>query len=184
MGIIPTPIYDNEFLMKSPQYFLILIFLFGYSAFSQEETSLNSGGFNTVEEQFSILNTINSSRSNLGDNGLINQQNNIFIQQIGDYNRVYSQTQSLSSNIDLVQNGDFNNIHLEVNAPSINANVIQNGDNNTVLDVIYYSNQDVGLNAIQNGNNLTINRIGVNSLSNKLQLVQEGSFKTITVISN
>ncbi len=31
-----------------------------------------------------------------------NQQNSVYLQQIGDYNRVYSQTQSLSSRIELI----------------------------------------------------------------------------------
>ncbi len=58
------------------------------------------------------------------------------------------------------------------------------GDSNSVYDNIYYSNLDILLNVIQNGDNLSVNRIGVNSLSNKIQLVQEGRFKSITVISN
>lgn len=168
--------------MKSPLNLLILILCMSYSAFSQEEIDLNLGEFNSVEEQFNVLNTYD--RLNFNNNTEINQQNSVIIQQIGDYNTVYSQTQSQSSNLELIQIGDFNNIQLEVNAPTINGRIIQNGNNNSVLDVIYYSNLDVGINAIQNGDNLTINRIGVNSLSNKLQLVQEGSFKTITVISN
>ena len=168
--------------MKSPLNLLILILCISYSAFSQEEIGLNLGEFNSVEEQFNVLNTYD--RLNFNNNTEINQQNSVIIQQIGDYNRVYSQTQSQSSNLELVQIGDFNNIQLEVNAPTINGRIIQNGNNTSGLDVIYYSNLDVGINAIQNGDNLTINRIGVNSLSNKLQLVQEGSFKTITVISN
>ena len=62
--------------------------------------------------------------------------------------------------------------------------LFKHGNNNYVQDDVYYSNVQVKLNAIQIGDNLTINRLGVNSLSNKLELVQEGSFKTITVISN
>ena len=124
------------------------------------------------------FNRFNLERSSL------NQQNEILIQQIGYNNTVFSQTQSQSSKIKLLQNGDFNSVYLDVNAPKIDAKIIQNGDSNIITDNIYYSNLDVKLNALQNGNNLSINRIGVNSLSNKLQLIQEGSFRTITVISN
>ena len=105
------------------------------------------------------------------------------IRQIGDYNRISSQTQSIYSDIDLFQLGNSNEIDLKINAPSINGKVFQNGNNNSVIDYIYYTNQDVHLNVIQNGDNLSVNRIGANSLSNKLQLVQQGSFKSITIIS-
>lgn len=179
-----TPIYTNEFPMKNP-LIIFFIILTSYTAFSQErEGMVVSSDFTTEEEQYNFLSSFNNNQLNLSDNASINQKNAVFIQQIGNFNQVISQTQSQSSNLELMQNGDFNNITLKVNAPDINARVIQNGDNNSVLDYIYYSNLDVKLNAVQNGNNLTINRIGVNSLSNKLQLVQEGSFKTITVISN
>jgi hypothetical protein len=171
--------------MKNP-LIIFFIILTSYTAFSQErEGMVIARDFTTEQEQYNFLSNFNYNQLNLNDNAsIINQQNAVFIQQIGNFNQVISQTQSQSSNLELMQNGDFNNITLKVNAPDINARVIQNGDNNSVLDYIYYSNLDVKLNAVQNGNNLTINRIGVNSLSNKLQLVQEGSFKTITVISN
>ena len=171
--------------MKSPLNFIILIFFIGCSAFSQKGvTGFNSSDFNSEQERLNVLSEFSFSQPGLNGNASINEQNAVIIQQIGDNNRVYSQTQSQSSKLELIQNGDFNNIQLEVNAPSINARIIQNGNNNAVLDNIYYTNLDVKLNAIQSGDNLTINRLGVNSLSNKLQLIQEGSSKTITVISN
>ena len=179
-----TPIYTNEFPMKIPLIVFIII-LTSYSAFSQErEGRVVSSDFTTEEEQNNFLSSFSDNQLSLSDKALITEQNAVFIEQIGNFNQVISQTQSQTSNLEFIQNGDFNNITLDVNAPDVNARVIQNGDNNTVLDYIYYSNLDVKLNAVQNGNNLTINRVGVNSLSNKLQLVQEGSFKTITVISN
>lgn len=154
------------------------------TAFSQEEAGITiSSDLSTEEEQYNILNSLNYNQL-LNDRTSINQQNVVFIQQIGNFNSVFSQTQTQSSNLELIQNGDYNSILLDINAPKLDARVHQNGDNNLVLDYIYYSNLNVKLNAIQKGNNLSINRIGVNSLSNKLQLVQEGSFKTITVISN
>jgi len=170
--------------MKSPLFLILLFFIMSYTAFSQEEAGITlSSDLTTEEEQYNVLSSFNNYQL-LNDNASINQQNSVFIQQIGNYNRVFSQTQSQSSNLELIQNGDFNNIVLDVNAPNLNARVNQNGDNNYIQDYIYYSNLDVKLNAVQNGDNLTINRIGVNSLSNKLQLVQEGSFKSITIISN
>lgn len=171
--------------MKSPLFLILFIFVISYTAFSQEEASIIniSSDLSTEEEQYNVLNSFNYNQL-FNDKALINQQNAVFIQQIGNFNRVFSQTQTQSSNLELVQNGDYNSILLDVNAPNLDASIHQNGDNNLVLDYIYYSNLDVKLNALQKGNNLTINRVGVNSLSNKLQLVQEGSFKSITIISN
>lgn len=164
---------------------LILFLIFSTFAFSQEEGSeYSSEIFNSDQASLNLLSNINFRQGNIESESLQNQQNAVLIQQIGYNNSIYTQTRSESSNLALTQNGDFNEIELVVNAPTINANILQNGNNNNIQDNIYYSNLGVKLNAIQQGNNLTINRIGVNSLSNNLQLIQEGSFKTITVISN
>ena len=165
---------------------LILVLVFNFACFSQqgELESYSSDIFNSDQESLNLLSSLNLNQLNRENYELFNQENSILIQQIGDYNTVYSKTQSSQSNLILTQNGDYNNIDLQVTAPTINGTIIQNGNNNSVYDNIYYSNLDILLNVIQNGDNLSVNRIGVNSLSNKIQLVQEGSFKTITVISN
>ena len=176
-----TPIFDNLGHMKLSVTYLLLTFFISYTAFSQGEIATN---FSTENERFNVLSTMEFNQQANLSSSPVNQRNTVFIQQIGNNNRVYSQTQSQASRINLYQNGDFNRVEINADAPSLDTFVIQNGNNNYVLDNVYYSNLEVKLNAIQNGNNLSINRIGVNSLSNKLQLVQEGSFKTITVISN
>lgn len=174
--------------MKNRIKILIFAFFICISGYSQEENNSNysSNVFNSNQDGLNLLSNINLRQLSLdaNNNGVLYQQNNVVIQQVGFNNTLYSSTVSESSNLELNQKGDFNDINLTVNAPSVTANILQNGNNNRVLDNVYYSNLDVGLQAIQNGDNLTINRIGVNSLSNKLQLIQEGSYKTITVISN
>ena len=164
---------------------LILVVLFSFCCFSQQEEldGYSSEMLNSNNEAFTLLSSINSNQLITNDNLVSNQQNAILIQQIGNYNRIYSQTQSNSSDIELIQYGDNNNIDLSINAPSITGKILQNGNSNTVLNSIYYTNMNVNVNDQQIGDNLTINRIGVNSLTNKLRLVQQGSFKTITVIS-
>ncbi len=172
--------------MKNSIKILILIFFISCNGYSQEdnETNYSSPIFSSEHESLNLLSNIYSNQLIQENAGVLNEQNSVLIQQVGFNNTVYSQTRSQSSSLELYQNGDFNEINLEVNAPNLEARILQNGNNNSVSDNIYYSNLDVKLEAIQNGNNLSISRIGVNSLSNKLQLVQEGSFKTITVISN
>jgi len=172
--------------MKNNIVLIIILLIFNCTCFSQqgELDSYSSDIFNSEQESLNLLSSLNLNQLSNDNFVLNNQENSILIQQIGDYNTVYSKTQSSQSILILTQNGDYNNIELQVTAPTINGTVIQNGNNNSVSDNIYYSNLDVLLNVIQNGDNLSVNRIGVNSLSNKVQLVQEGRFKTITVISN
>jgi hypothetical protein len=164
---------------------LIFVVLYSFCCFSQQEgLNDNSSVLLTSDIEFlNILNSVNLRQLSPAENSISNQQNEILIQQIGDFNRVYSQTQSSTSNLELFQFGNSNEIDLIINAPSIKGTVLQNGNNNSVIDNIYYTNQNVELNVIQKGNNLSLNRIGVNSLTNKIQLVQQGSFKTITIIS-
>ena len=151
-----------------------------------EPSSYSSDVFESEANGLNLLSGLNATSQVNQEDNLVNQyaQNSVFINQIGYNNYINTQTTSKSSNIELNQNGDFNFIDINVSAPSITENIIQNGNNNSVTDNIYYSNLEVGLNLIQNGDNLSLNRIGANSISNRLQLVQEGSFKTITVISN
>ena len=164
---------------------LIFVVLYSFCCFSQQEglNDTNSVLLTSDAEFLNILTSVNLQQLSPANNSIINQQNEILIQQIGDFNTVYTQTQSSTSNLELFQFGNYNEIDLIINAPSIKGTVLQNGNNNSVIDNIYYTNQNVELNVIQNGNNLSLNRIGVNSLTNKIQLVQEGSFKTITIIS-
>ncbi|NNL16163.1 MAG: hypothetical protein HKO81_05940 [Flavobacteriaceae bacterium] len=165
---------------------LMFVVLYSFCCFSQQEGIYNEYGseiLNSDSNLVNVLNTVALTQINSIENSVSNQGNDLIIRQIGDYNRVFSQNQSSSSNLKLSQYGNYNEIDLIINAPSIKGSILQNGNNNSVLDNIYYTNQNVEMNVIQNGNNLSLNRIGVNSLTNKLQLVQEGSFKTITIIS-
>ncbi len=58
---------------------------------------------NSEQESFNLINNINLFQLNPETNSSNNQDNNLLIQQIGNYNRIYSQTQSQSSEIELIQ---------------------------------------------------------------------------------
>ena len=168
---------------------IIFGFLFCMATFVQGQTAIGSSSdlnINTTDQaRLNILSSIFINQSlNTSDSGLLNQNNQVVIQQIGNNNVSNLQTRANTSNIELIQNGNFNRTLLSVNAPSIEERITQNGDNNSVLENIYYSNLPVGLDVIQNGDNLTVNRIGTNSLTNRMQLIQQGNSKTITIISN
>ena len=170
--------------MKNLLYIVIVVLNTCFTSYSQvEELNLSNINLNTEQENFNILNNFGLYQIS-PINSVTTETNNILIQQIGNYNRISSQTQSQSSDIELFQFGDNNEIDLSINAPKISGKVLQNGNSNTILNSIYYTNLNVNLNAQQKGNNLTINKIGINSLSNNLQINQQGNFKTITIISN
>ena len=170
--------------MKNVIIFLLICFIGFFNSFAQEEenSTYSSEIFQTEQEGLNILS--NFSNQSQADEIVYGFDNSIIIQQVGFNNNVISNTKSQSSEIELIQNGNFNDIYLSIDAPRIDATIIQNGDNNSAVDNIYYTNSNVSLHLTQNGDNLTFNRIGVNSLTSKIKFVQEGSFKTITVISN
>ena len=178
--------------MKKSISIVLFVSLFCvFASFSQSDTGLdsNTNEFGSPNQSnFNLLSGLSFIQQVSPENEVINTNlslgNAVNINQIGDYNLINSRTNSDFSNIELRQNGDSNFIEISVNAPSISETIIQNGNNNSYKDIIYNTNLNVGMNLIQNGNNLSVNRIGVNSLTNNLQLVQEGSFKTITIISN
>ena len=175
--------------MKKSISLLVFVSLFSFlSAFSQiqESSPYSSDVFQSRDNGLNLLSDLTIISQVNQESSFLNQnvQNSVVINQIGFNNYINAQTQSDYSNIELYQNGNSNVIDVNVVAPSITENIIQNGNNNSVTDNIYYSNQNVKLQLIQKGDNLSLNRIGANSISNKLQLVQEGNFKTITVISN
>lgn len=178
--------------MKKSILIIVFVSLFSLvSSYSQTETnnySSDSEVFNSQQNELNLLSGL-SFISQVNPEESVNSfdynaPNSVIISQIGFNNYINSETKSDFSTIELLQNGDSNSIDLLISAPTISHNIIQDGNNNSVKDAIYYSNQEVGLQLIQKGNNLSLNRIGVNSLTNKLQLSQEGSFKTITIISN
>lgn len=174
--------------MKKFKLSLLIALISVFGALAQTDDDYSNSDtemFNSEQESLNFLSTlINNQPNSQVVRSSTDYNNSVFIQQIGNNNYIYSNTQSQTSDIKLIQLGDNNEIGLSINAPSIEADILQNGNNNSVLDNIYSTNQNVQLNLIQNGDNLTLNRIGVNSLTNRIKLVQEGSFKTITLISN
>lgn len=147
----------------------------------QEEMS----SFTTQNSQLDYLSSQNrniETKSSLNVNG-----NNIFISQTGENNVVNSTTKSQQSDIRIIQDGNFNYTALNLEATTIQENVIQEGNNNTFRDfnvgrgsVNFHSGE-----IIQRGDNHKIDWYGGNSISEKLQVSQQGigSGKTILIRS-
>jgi major curlin subunit len=113
--------------------------------------------------------------------------NNIFISQIGIGNKVKSTTKSQSSNIRISQMGNYNISDLNIKARTIRETVIQKGNNNKFKDYnigVDRVNLHMGK-IVQYGNDHSIEWYGNNSISESLNISQNGNGygKTILVRS-
>jgi len=111
----------------------------------------------------------------------INEDNSVFINQVGLDNQINVKIESISSTINLFQNGDNNNILLDVKSDRIEALVIQDGDNNRFLDFSSFGNEFHSAEVIQQGNDQNLTWFGGNSISEKIKINMLGDSKTIIV---
>lgn len=107
--------------------------------------------------------------------------NTVFIQQIGDDNKISSNTKSEANAMNLNQFGDNNNIYLDISAKVIDEKVLQSGDNNYFLDFSPYGTKYHSADIVQRGNNQNITVFGGNGISEKLKVNMQGDSKTIIV---
>lgn len=107
--------------------------------------------------------------------------NQVFIQQIGNDNKIDSRIKANKSNTNLFQNGSGNELFLKVNADDFKGNLQQIGDNNKIYDNIYAPNEQIELNLTQRGDNNKFQKFGSNSISNKLKFETSGNSQTIIV---
>jgi hypothetical protein len=112
-----------------------------------------------------------------------NFTNIVNIKQIGNFNKVTSNTISAQSEIDLLQNGDYNNINLELNALKISETVIQNGNGNNFADINTFGANLHEAEIIQNGNNQSLTWYGSNSISERMKVNMQGNDKILEIRS-
>lgn len=110
------------------------------------------------------------------------QENNIvFITQIGEKNKIDTNTNASNSFITILQKGDLNKINLDISANTIKETIIQNGDNNAFLDFSNFNVQNHEINVFQNGNNQNLVWYGGNEISEKMKITMQGDSKTLIV---
>jgi hypothetical protein len=118
---------------------------------------------------------------NLADFGLTNQEdprlsmlqgNSVFLRQIGDFNEVNIQSQTVASDIKLNQNGEGNLTDLRYQVQKAAATLNQLGNSNVIRDFVNAPNENISLNLTQEGNQLQFERFGVNSMTKNIQLKQ------------
>ncbi|MBX2827282.1 MAG: hypothetical protein KTR22_03935 [Flavobacteriaceae bacterium] len=104
----------------------------------------------------------------------------IFIDQIGDNNRITANARSNDVSFNLLQKGDSNNIYLNVEAQAINETVVQSGNRHSFVD--FSSGSTVhNLQLIQNGNGQNLTMYGKNSISDEMKINMTGESQTVII---
>jgi hypothetical protein len=161
--------------------FLFIFLLMCQITIAQTDVVLNSGDSpdNIVSrnEQLTIL----PSQLVTSDSRNMSLANNVYIVQIGNYNKITSTTRSRNSNINLYQRGNNNNVLLNVAARTINESVIQRGMNNSFINLNLnkvYSNRTK---AIQIGRNQKLLWVGSNSISDRMMVKMKGNNQRVII---
>lgn len=200
-------------MKKAKQSILLLVVFFtcfNY-VFSQERREIDNTVTKRTSDIFSFSNQTSKfliqQQLNLSSTSSTNsrQNNSTFVQQIGVNNQLVSTSNASNSNFEFGQNGNDNSINSFNNANNVDetvaqignnnsfvsenliqnssTRVLQNGNNNRFVNFSFGNVNEATLNIVQDGDNLTFEKFGTNALTNRLQFVQQGNAKTITVRS-
>ncbi|RFN59959.1 hypothetical protein [Marixanthomonas ophiurae] len=163
-------------------FVLVFSFFSIATAFSQTYSKENQNAIENLQNKAVQLNYISSQQSQINaTRSTVATANNVFVQQVGNYNRIVSNTKSDRSDINLFQNGNNNDIFLKINAGTINEKVVQNGNNHSFIDFSpLRSNVHEGQ-ILQTGNGQNLRWYGSNSLSEKLKVSMKGNGQTLTI---
>lgn len=107
------------------------------------------------------------------------QNNEVFIQQVGNGNIINSKISAEESTVNYTQAGNYNTITIDATAKKIQQNIIQQGNANQVFDFSYAPSQEISLNLSQTGNELHFEKFGSNSISDDIKFNMTGNSRTI-----
>lgn len=151
----------------------ILLCTNGYAQNEPISTELTTEQLQQIEQVFQT----ESRRETTSNN------NNVFIQQVGSGNTIFSNISSKSSRIELYQNGDNNSIKIDETSDDIQKFISQTGSDNSVIDFSNNPELSTKLELIQDGNQLIFERSGVNELTKSLKFKMTGNDRSILVRS-
>ncbi len=178
-------------MMKYQAYILLLMSFLVMDLYGQtyiENATETNASFKNFQNKASTLQFLNSQNTEVINStkqtAINSSNNNINIQQIGNFNTVNANTVSQSSDIDLVQNGSNNNIFLDIAATTINESITQNGNENNVLDFGSFGARSHGVEVSQKGNNHNLVSYGSNSLSEKMKISMQGQGGKTIIVRN
>lgn len=111
---------------------------------------------------------------------MLQQNQAVFVQQIGQYNQIQSNTRAAFSDMTYYQNGNRNNIQSNVTAVAVKETVLQDGVRNGFFSIngptITHRSA-----VIQQGSDQNLYWIGSNSISERMLVNMKGSQQTIIV---
>ena len=111
----------------------------------------------------------------------IDPKSNVFIQQIGELNNVYTNTQTIEGTISIFQQGLNNKAGLFLKSRKIDYHLTQTGNNNRYLHFNSWDPEIIKVNALQNGNDNDLIIHGENGISEKMQINFTGNNRAIII---
>lgn len=162
-------------------YSTIILMLTGSLMLAQTYTNGNSlPGIDNFQSKAVQLGFFSSQAPSASQtNSSVNRS--VYIQQIGNRNKVEATTRSVASNVNLVQRGNNNEISMNVTAAVIDETVFQNGLNNRFIDLSTKGTLLHKAAIIQNGRNQNLIWYGNNSISDRLFVNMRGNNQTIFI---
>lgn len=161
-------------------FYCILIFLLSFSASAQNQ-GFETGKFFDTEDKL----WLHVVHLNMQQEVSVKQNspgsNEVFISQVGFGNKISSRISSSDAFVNMEQYGRNNEIDIDLQGKKIHGLVVQNGQNNEYRNDVNDPTAEITFSVVQNGNNNNFQKIGSNSIGNKLQFNITGDSKTILV---
>lgn len=170
--------------MKSNIVYLIVFTVLVLNVTSVQSQTFSETTIDPIENY--QLNNLASQNAATSQQAAENQrssiiQNEVFINQTGDFNETHIRVKANNSTIDLLQNGNSNVALLDLTANDLSNKIVQNGDQNRLYNFSNNPAQNQKMNIIQNGVNQDITIFGSNSLSENLIINMQGNDRSIIV---
>ena len=107
--------------------------------------------------------------------------NEVFINQIGDRNQVYTSVRTQENKSVYIQNGNFNSIYSDVSAKTFASSIVQNGDRHKAFNFVSSPGEEVSLELNQQGNSHHFEQFGSNSIGNKMKFQMNGDSRSLII---
>ena len=105
----------------------------------------------------------------------------VYVNQIGDYNSLFSSTNTVQDQSVYSQRGDYNSVDVSVRSNVVKQNVEQLGNGNSFENYSYNSFNRQEVEVMQKGNNIDIQVFGSNSMSEGMKILVTGNDKALIV---
>lgn len=175
--------------MVLKKYIFLFLLIFSQIVFSQNKNDGDVDPSTIIlnEETAYLLSSINGTDNK--DNGQPEKEkpspkDGIFIEQIGDFNFVYTNLKAKTIKVEVIQEGDFNFYELVKESNTISVKALQKGEGNFTSNISLYNGYDTYVETLQEGNNLNIQSLGSNSISSNMKIIQKGTDASVIVINN